>query len=88
MSLPRNSASAALLRQFDTAWQLLEYHTQNLTTDICLWKPEGCTLHLVQDKNGRLTGHFPESETYDIGPPSPGWICWHMLFLVEDDPQS
>ncbi|MCC5935195.1 MAG: DinB family protein [Balneolales bacterium] len=80
MSLPRNSAIAALLRQFDTAWQLLDYHTQTLTTDICLWRPAGCTLHLVQDENGRLTGRFPESEAYDIGPPSPGWICWHMLF--------
>jgi hypothetical protein len=68
-----------LLRQFDIAWGLTEYHLNGLTTDECLWRPAGKGLH-VHPRDGAWHADWPESEGYDLGPSSIGWITWHMVF--------
>jgi hypothetical protein len=69
----------ALLRQFDIAWALTEYHLNNLATEECLWRPGSRGLH-VQRRDGAWVADWPEREGYDIGPSSIAWITWHMLF--------
>lgn len=69
-----------LLRQLDMAWMLTSYHLDTLTTDECLWRPTGRGLHLREDGAGRWVTDWPEREDYEIGPPSAGWVTWHMLF--------
>lgn len=68
-----------LLRQFDIAWALTEYHLTGLTTDECLWRPAAKGLH-VHERDGAWHADWPESEGYDLGPSSIGWITWHMVF--------
>lgn len=69
-----------LIRQFDIAWQLTEYHLTGLTTEECLWRPAARGLHLRQDPAGVWHAEWPDHEGYDLGPPSLGWVTWHMLF--------
>ncbi|HYO70149.1 MAG TPA: hypothetical protein VEU33_29140 [Archangium sp.] len=38
-----------LLRQFDTAWALTQYHLEGLTTEECLWRPAQAGLHVRQE---------------------------------------
>lgn len=65
--------------QFDISWQLLEYHLNGLNDEECLWKPQGGGLH-VQCEAGQWRADWPESESYDIGPPSIAWPAWHIIF--------
>ena len=67
-----------LLRQFDTAWKLAELHLDGLTTEECLWRPVNRGLHVHRADDGRWRADWPESEAYDIGPPSIAWITWHV----------
>jgi hypothetical protein len=70
-----------LRRQFDTAWQLTAYHLEGLTTDECLWRPAARGLHVHHDPGaGAWRADWPEHEGYDLGPPSIGWLTWHMVF--------
>ncbi|MHB1329258.1 MAG: DinB family protein [Gemmatimonadales bacterium] len=69
-----------LLRQLDLAWMLASYHLETLTTEECLWQPGPRGLHLRQSESGGWVADWPDRESYDIGPPSAGWITWHMLF--------
>ena len=69
---------ARLVRQFDTAWKLAEYHLTGLTTEQCLWRPSSRGLHVHLLPDGRWFADWPERESYDIGPPSIAWITWHM----------
>jgi hypothetical protein len=71
---------ATLLRQFDTAWALTQYHLTALTTEECLWRPASCGLQVVQHDDGRWRAEWPEHEGYSLGPPSIAWITWHMGF--------
>ena len=36
----------ALLRQFDIAWALTEYHLNGLGSEECLWRPASKGLHV------------------------------------------
>ena len=67
-----------LIRQLDTAWKLLEFHLDGLTTDQCMWRPSAHGPHVHRASDGRWHADWPESETYDIGPPSIAWITWHI----------
>lgn len=67
-----------LVRQLDLAWKLLAFHLDGLTTDECLWRPASRGLHVHLAGDGRWRADWPESESYDIGPPSIGWITWHV----------
>ena len=72
---------SVLLRQHEMAWALAGHHLDRLTTEACLWRPGGETgLHVWQQEDGRWRADWPESEGYEIGPASLGWISWHMIF--------
>ncbi len=71
---------ATLLRQFDTAWKLAQYHLDGLTTDECLWRPARAGLHVLQQPGGTWRADWPTHEGYDLGPASIAWITWHMGF--------
>ena len=68
----------SLLKQFDISWQLLSYHLNNLTTKECLWQPANKGLFVTKSDNNIWIADFPESESYDIGPPNIAWITWHI----------
>ena len=69
-----------LLRQLDIAWQLTWYHLESLGTDECLWRPAPRGLHLEKRADGSWSAGWPDREGYDIGPPSVGWLTWHLEF--------
>lgn len=73
-----NRELGLLLRQFDLAWKLLEFHLAGLTTDECLWRPANRGLHVRRAHDGHWRADWPEREDYDIGPPSIAWITWHI----------
>jgi hypothetical protein len=66
-----------LIRQLDTAWKLASHHLDGLTTEECLWRPASAGLHLHQ-AHGSWVADWPTRESYDMGPPSIGWLTWHM----------
>lgn len=70
----------SLIRQFEIAWALTSYHLEGLTTEACLWRPASVGLHVHRDADGTWRADWPESEGYDIGPPSLGWLTWHLGF--------
>jgi hypothetical protein len=69
-----------LLRQFDIAWMLTNYHLETLTTEECLWRPAPVGLHVHQLADGTWRADWPEREGYDIGASSIGWTTWHICF--------
>lgn len=69
-----------LLRQFDTAWKLASVHLDGLTTEQCMWRPAQVGLHVRQTADDRWRADWPDTEAYDIGPPSIAWISWHIVF--------
>jgi hypothetical protein len=71
---------AYLLRQFDTAWALASYHLDGLTTEECLWRPAPRGLHLRLVAGEQWEVDWPDREDYQIGPPSIGWVTWHIGF--------
>jgi hypothetical protein len=75
-----NPSRDYLLRQFDLAWKLLDFHLQGLATEECLWRPAARGMHVQQDADGMWRADWPGSESYDIGPPSIAWITWHIGF--------
>lgn len=75
-----DATRAALLRQFDLAWQLAWYHLESLGDEECFWRPAQRGLHVHQESDGTWRADWPEREGYDIGPPSMAWLTWHMLF--------
>lgn len=68
------------IRQLDTAWMLASYHLETLTTEECLWQPASRGLHVHRAADGTWRADWPESESYDIGPPSIAWLTWHLGF--------
>ncbi|MFY0581170.1 DinB family protein [Cystobacter fuscus] len=75
-----NDVRGYLLRQFETAWSLTQYHLNGLTTEECLWRPAPKGLHVHQSPEGRWLADWPEREDYDIGPASIAWLTWHLGF--------
>ncbi len=69
-----------LLRQFDIAWMLTQYHLETLTTEECLWRPAAQGLHVHPGADGRWRADWPDREGYDIGPSSIAWLTWHLGF--------
>jgi hypothetical protein len=69
-----------LVRQFDIAWGLTQYHLDGLTTEECLWRPASQGLHVHQGADGAWRAEWPEHEGYDLGPPSIAWVTWHLGF--------
>jgi DinB superfamily len=79
-SRPMTDVSDTLIRQFDTAWKLASYHLDGLTTEECLWRPASRGPHVRKAPDGSWHAEWPESEGYDIGPPSIAWLTWHVGF--------
>lgn len=73
-------ALSCLLRQHEIAWKLARYGLDNLTTDECLWRPNGSGPHVQRQSDGTWVADWPTREAYDIGPPSIAWLTWHMGF--------
>lgn len=69
-----------LLEQFDIAWALAWYHLEGLTTEECLWEPAVSCIHVRRVDDGRWRPDWPESESYEIGPPSIAWTTWHICY--------
>jgi hypothetical protein len=69
-----------LIRQFETAWKLTDFHLDGLVTEECLWRPARKGLHVHQLPDGTWRADWPDHEGYDIGPPSIAWLTWHLGF--------
>lgn len=69
-----------LIRQFDIAWALTQYHLDGLSTEECLWRPARAGLHVERGADGAWRAEWPEHEGYTLGPPSIAWVTWHMGF--------
>lgn len=69
-----------LVRQFETAWMLADYHLTGLTTEECLWRPAERGLHVQRDEQGAWRADWPDRESYDLGPASIAWLTWHLGF--------
>lgn len=62
------------------ARNLFEYHLTGLTRAECLWRPARAGLHIHQDAGGRWKPDWPDRKSYDLGPPSLGWLTWHAIY--------
>ncbi len=74
-----NTMKKEILFQFDIAWQLFEYHCQNLNDDEALWCINENGLQ-IRKKDTTWIPDWPDTEDYAIGPSSISWIMWHILF--------
>lgn len=61
-----------ILFQLDMGWQLYLYHTDNLEEEETLWSFSPTSLQ-VRKKDNEWIIDWPESEGYEIGPPSIAW---------------
>ena len=75
-----DEARGYLIRQFDTAWSLTQFHLDGLATEECLWRPARQGLHVRQLPDGSWRADWPDHERYDLGPPSIAWLTWQMCF--------
>jgi hypothetical protein len=73
-------ARGYLIRQFETASKLTNFHLDGLTTEECLWLPSRRGLHVHRLSDGRWRADWPDHEGYDVGPPSIAWLTWHLGF--------
>lgn len=71
---------STLLRQFDSAWQLLALHLASLDDSETLWRPASVGLHVRPGDDGTWQADWPENEDYSTGPPSIAWLTWHIGF--------
>jgi hypothetical protein len=72
--------SGCLIRQFETASKLTNFHLDGLTTEECLWRPAHRGLHVQQFPDGTWRADWPDHEGYEAGPPSIAWLTWHVGF--------
>jgi len=75
-----DEARRYLVRQFETAKKLLDFHLDGLTTEECLWRPAQQGLHVHRTAEGHWRADWPDHEGYDLGPPSIAWVTWHVGF--------
>jgi hypothetical protein len=75
-----DEARGYLIRQFDTAWKLANFHLDGLATEECLWRPAREGLHVHRAPDGSWRADWPDHEGYDLGPPSIAWLTWHIGF--------
>lgn len=69
-----------LLRQYDIAWAVTDYHLKDLSTEECLWRPAAAGLHVHLGADGTWSADWPDHEGYGLGPSSIGWLTWHLEF--------
>ena len=68
-----------ILEQLNIAWQLFEYHCNELEDTEAMWcgTPKGLRIRKTENT---WTADWPETEAYTIGPPSIAWTMWHILY--------
>ena len=68
-----------ILEQLNIAWQLFEYHCNELEDTEAMWcgAPNGLQIRKTENT---WTADWPETEAYTIGPPSIAWTMWHILY--------
>lgn len=71
-----------LERQYSIASTLAYRHLDGLTTEECLWRPANRGLHVHAQTEGAWTADWPDHEEYSIGPPSIGWLTWHLGYWL------
>lgn len=54
-------------------------HLAGLEDEEYFWRPADKGLH-IHNESGTWRADWPESEEYDIGPPSIAWLTWHITF--------
>jgi hypothetical protein len=65
--------------QFGIAWGLLDYHLDGLAEDEVFWQP--CPRGISVNKTSEgWSIDWPESESYEVGPPNIAWLMWHIIF--------
>lgn len=79
-SLPSTEACGYLVRQFEMASALLDFHLEGLSTEECLWRPADAGLHVHPAASGEWLADWPTHEGYDLGPSSIAWLTWHVGF--------
>ena len=75
-----DEANKYLIRQFEIAWKLTDYHLTGLSTEECLWRPALQGLHVHKSPDGIWQADWPDREGYEIGPASIAWLTWHIGF--------
>jgi hypothetical protein len=75
-----DEANKYLIRQFEIAWKLTDYHLTGLSTEECLWRPAPQGLHVHKRPDGIWQADWPDREGYEIGPASIAWLTWHIGF--------
>lgn len=65
--------------QFQISWQLLQYHLDGLQDEEFEWRPADKGLHIWREA-GSWRADWPDTESYDIGPPSIAWLTWHITY--------
>ncbi|ROR30404.1 DinB family protein [Mobilisporobacter senegalensis] len=69
----------SILFQLDMCWKLYLYHIDNLEDTEVLWafSPTGLQVHKQEDS---WCIDWPETESYEIGPPNIAWTMWHIIY--------
>lgn len=65
--------------QYQICCQLLDIHLTGLSEEEYHWRPAAQGLHVSND-SGVWRADWPESESYEIGPPSIAWLTWHIIY--------
>ncbi|SMP70787.1 DinB family protein [Anoxynatronum buryatiense] len=68
-----------ILFQLNMCWQLYSYHVENLDETEAYWA-FGPTVLQVRRQDDGWCIDWPETESYEIGPPSIAWTMWHMIY--------
>ncbi|WP_252313027.1 DinB family protein [Sinobaca sp. H24] len=68
--------------QFSISRKLLEYHLSSLEQEEYMWQPSKSSLY-IKETDGIWYAELPETESYEIGPPSIAWTLWHITFWWE-----
>ncbi|MCR8842491.1 DinB family protein [Paenibacillus sp. SC116] len=79
MLVPNDPTQGTLQFQYDISCQLLDIHLTDLTDDEYSWRPAPKGLHMTYD-SGIWRADWPDSESYEIGPPSIAWLTWHITY--------
>ncbi|TWH56728.1 DinB family protein [Desulfitobacterium sp. LBE] len=68
-----------ILFQLDMCWQLYLYHMNDLKEAEGLWVFNSAGLQVYKQEEGWCID-WPETESYESGPPSIAWTLWHIIY--------
>ncbi|AWP27930.1 hypothetical protein PVOR_16424 [Paenibacillus vortex V453] len=79
ISNPNELIRSTLDFQFQISWQMLNIHLTGLQDEEFHSRPAMKGLH-VYHESGVWRTDWPETEEYEIGPPSISWLTWHITY--------